>query len=223
MSRNSPQEARTSAGKTERPRERLVAAAGDLFWRLGIRGVGVEAVAEAAHTNKMTLYRHFASKDALVAEWLRRLTEADFAGWARLEALHPGDPAAQLLAWIDVVEHWLATSGARGCPYANSLAELPDPAHPARQVIKAHKTRQRRHFADLLRRIEPASADVLADELFFLVEGARASAHGIGMADVPKQFGRVARALVGRAVSGTGNKAAAGRRRRPPPPSSGNA
>jgi AcrR family transcriptional regulator len=200
--------AEANAKKGERPRERLIAAAGDLFWRLGIRGVGVEAVAEAANTNKMTLYRHFASKDDLVAEWLLRLTNEDFAGWARLEEAHPEDPAAQLLAWIDFVEHWLATSGERGCPYANSLAELPDPAHPARQVIKAHKTRQRQRFADLLGRIDPSGADALADELFFLVEGARASAHGIGMDDVPEQFGRIARALVGRAIAGSRCKAA---------------
>ena len=48
-------------------------AASDLFYRLGIRAVGVEAIAEAAGTNKMTLYRHFSSKDELVAEYLRGL------------------------------------------------------------------------------------------------------------------------------------------------------
>ena len=53
------------------PRERIIAAAADLFHKQGIRGVGVEAIAEAAGTNKMTLYRHFASKDELIAEWAR--------------------------------------------------------------------------------------------------------------------------------------------------------
>ena len=55
------------------PRERILAAASDLFYRLGVRAVGVEAIAAAAGTNKMTLYRHFPSKDALVAEYLRCL------------------------------------------------------------------------------------------------------------------------------------------------------
>ncbi len=45
------------------PRDRILAAAADLFYRHGIRAVGVEAIAEAARTNKMTLYRHFPSKD----------------------------------------------------------------------------------------------------------------------------------------------------------------
>ena len=57
------------------PRERILAAASDLFYRLGIRAVGVEAIAEAAGTNKMTLYRHFDSKDELVAEYLRCLAD----------------------------------------------------------------------------------------------------------------------------------------------------
>ena len=63
-------EKKASIGKDERipPRERILTVAADLFYRHGIRAVGVEAIAEAAGTNKMTLYRQFASKDLLVAE-----------------------------------------------------------------------------------------------------------------------------------------------------------
>ena len=55
------------------PRQRILAAATELFYQHGIRAVGVEAIAEAAETNKMTLYRHFSSKDELVAEYMREL------------------------------------------------------------------------------------------------------------------------------------------------------
>ena len=70
-------EKRISTDKTERisPRERILAAASELFYRHGIRAVGVETVAEVAQTNKMTLYRHFSSKDELVAGYLQRLAE----------------------------------------------------------------------------------------------------------------------------------------------------
>src|SRR6201987_873046 len=78
------------------PRERIVAAACDLFYRHGIRAVGVEAIAEAAGTNKMTLYRHFSSKDELVAECLRRVASQADALWESLAAEHPGDARAQL-------------------------------------------------------------------------------------------------------------------------------
>ncbi len=62
-----------STEKAERipPRARILAVARELFYRDGIRAVGVDAIAEAAGTNKMTLYRHFASKDELVADYLR--------------------------------------------------------------------------------------------------------------------------------------------------------
>ena len=65
------------------PRSRILAVAGELFYRHGIRAVGVEAIAEAAGTNKMTLYRHFASKDELVAEYLRESAKAADECWAR--------------------------------------------------------------------------------------------------------------------------------------------
>src|SRR6516162_11223064 len=91
-----------TTGKTEGipPRDRILAVAADLFYRHGIRAVGVEAIAEAAGTNKMTLYRQFASKDELVAEYLRHLAEKAGAAWDRRAALHPGDPCAQLRGWL---------------------------------------------------------------------------------------------------------------------------
>src|SRR5205809_4808002 len=82
------------------PRERILQVASDLFYRHGIRAVGVEAIAEAAGTNKMTLYRHFLSKDQLVSEYLRGLAKVAGGLWDRLEAAHPGDPRAQLHAWL---------------------------------------------------------------------------------------------------------------------------
>src|SRR3954463_6645031 len=86
------------------PRERILAASGDLFYRLGIRAVGVEAIAEAAGTNKMTLYRHFTSKDELVAEYLRRLAAKAGKFWDELAAGHPGDPRAQLRVWLAAMQ-----------------------------------------------------------------------------------------------------------------------
>src|SRR3954463_9175239 len=103
-----------------RPRERLLAVAADLFYRHGIRAVGVEAVADAAGTNKMTLYRHFASKDQLVAEYLRSLS-ADADGlWAQRAAQFPGDARAQLAAWVKTMSEHVSNREERGCPLANA-------------------------------------------------------------------------------------------------------
>src|SRR5436305_10867155 len=84
------------------PRDRILAAASELFYRHGIRAVGVEAIAEAAGTNKMTLYRHFSSKDELVAEYLRALAGEAGGFWDALARAHPGHPRAQLTAWLSI-------------------------------------------------------------------------------------------------------------------------
>src|SRR5829696_9248699 len=121
------------------PRERIIAVARDLFYRHGIRAVGVEAIAEAASTNKMTLYRHFASKDQLVAEYLRCLaTDADSL-WAKLESEYPGGPREQLGAWVKTMAKHVSNRDERGCPLANAAVELPEKQHPARQVIEDFK------------------------------------------------------------------------------------
>src|SRR5262252_199001 len=125
------------------PRERILSVAADLFYRHGIRAIGVEAIAEAAGTNKMTLYRHFASKDELVAEYLRRLAERASASWDELAAQHPGDPRAQLRAWLKEMASHVESGDERGCPLANAAVELPEKDHPARRVIETFKNAQR--------------------------------------------------------------------------------
>src|SRR3981081_4939579 len=79
-----------------RPRERLLLAARDLFHRHGIRGVGVETIAEAAGTNKMTLYRHFDSKDDLIVAYLQSVALEVDEMWRGFESDHPRDMQAPL-------------------------------------------------------------------------------------------------------------------------------
>src|SRR3981189_135675 len=87
-----------------RPRERILLAAKDLFHRRGIRGVGVETIAEAAGTNKMTLYRHFDSKDDLIVAYLQSVALEVDEMWRDFERDHPGDMQAQLKAWLGFAE-----------------------------------------------------------------------------------------------------------------------
>src|SRR5215470_16424929 len=82
------------------PRERILRIAGELFYERGVRAVGVDEIAEAAGTNKMTLYRHFASKDLLVAEYLRHAARKADAELDALAAAHPSNPRAELTAWL---------------------------------------------------------------------------------------------------------------------------
>src|SRR3977135_4741709 len=112
-------EARSDA---RRPRERILLAARDLFHRHGIRGVGVETIAEAAGTNKMTLYRHFDSKDDLIVAYLRGVALEVDEMWRDFERDHPRDMQAQLKAWLGCAGGG-GGSGARGRGLAHAPTE----------------------------------------------------------------------------------------------------
>ncbi len=162
------------------PRERILQAARELFYREGIRAVSVDAVAAAAGTNKMTLYRHFASKDELVAACLAEVAGHADKIWDAVRAEHPRDAQAQLRAVLRHVSRFADEFSARGCPLANAAIELAEPGHPARKVIEAHKLRSRERLLKLCRESGYARPERIADELFLLIEGARVSLQSVG-------------------------------------------
>src|SRR5262245_26116281 len=162
------------------PRERILQAARELFYRDGINAVGVDAIASAAGTNKMTLYRHFQSKDELIAAYLKDLGAEGEAVWEEARAAHPGDPQAQLRYLMKRVSQFAAESTGRGCALANAAVELAERKHPARKVVEAHKRRQCERLIALCREAGYAEPERVAEELFLLVEGARVSLQSVG-------------------------------------------
>src|SRR5438270_5155817 len=179
------------------PRERILAAARELFYRRGIHAVGVDAIAEAAGTNKMTLYRHFASKDALVAACLSELTQEFEIAWDAIAAAHAGDPKGQLLAWLRHICDFKEYEAERGCALANAAVELPDKDHPARRVIREYKTTLRDRLIRLCRDAKLTDPERLADEVFLLCEGARITAQSVGSEGPSSQRAGMLEAMVG--------------------------
>src|SRR5258708_31254376 len=114
---------------TSRPRERILSAARELFHRHGIRGVGVDTIAEVAGTNKMTLYRHFYSKDDLIVAYLRGVAADADTMWQEIERENPGDMPAQLRAWLVRAEACI-TPDDRGFAPANAADELTQDGQP---------------------------------------------------------------------------------------------
>jgi AcrR family transcriptional regulator len=164
------------AGKS---RDRIFDCAQDLFHRRGIRGVGVEAIAEAAGTSKMALYRHFDSKDELILEYLNYKGRKSDEIWAEIEAQNPGDPAGQLYGFVDKAAIFIA-GDERGCDLANAAIELTEVGHPGLRVIEEFKMRQRERLANLCNAAGASQPDLLADTLFLLIEGARVSRRSVG-------------------------------------------
>lgn len=177
MNTTLPNEIR-NAGSTELasrpPRERILLVARDLFYRHGLHPVSVEAIAESALTNKMTLYRHFKSKDDLIVAYVNQLANEGDTVWERIAAESPGDPQKRLDAWVDHIEDVLTNKYERGCPLANAAVEL-DAEHPARAVIEAYKRRKREGLVELFKAARYREPELLADEVFLLFEGARIS------------------------------------------------
>jgi AcrR family transcriptional regulator len=170
--------------------------AAELFYRHGIRAIGVDAIAEAAGTNKMTLYRHFASKDELVAACLRQVAQQGDERWNRFAAVHPGLPLAQIRAWLSEMADHVADTNHRGCALANAAIELPDKTHPARRVIEEYKVAQRNRLAGLCRSAGLADPEMLADELYLLLEGARVTAQSVGTDGLGARLLRMGEALI---------------------------
>jgi AcrR family transcriptional regulator len=193
------------------PRQRILEAADDLFRRVGIRGVGVEALAEAAGTNKMTLYRHFASKDELVAEWVRGIVEKKEAEWDVIAAEHPGDPQAQLVDWSRRVAKKFAEMEERGSTLGNALAELPEADHPARRVIDEHRVREHERVRAVCREAGFPEPELAADQFYMMIEGAKACVQCIGLKRVGEHLMRSVDALIA-ARSGQSDASAAARR-----------
>jgi AcrR family transcriptional regulator len=182
MQRRQPAAAKTqgSAGEDRPARERLLAVAGELFYRQGIRSVGVDEIIAAADVAKMSLYRSFASKDALIAAYLRERDESYWRHWDAVIEHHPEGPRAQLLALFRSLARRAARPEWRGCPFTNAATEFPEPEHPARRVAEAHKRELRRRLRGLARATGADDAAALADQLVLLFEGVYASVQTFG-------------------------------------------
>ena len=153
------------------PRQRLLDAAADLFYRQGIGAVGVDLVSKAAGVSKRTLYQQFGSKDRLIAESLDAHGAAILGLY--IPAEDPGAPARQqILAVFDALSRWTASETFRGCPFVNTATELADPGHPARPIARDYKLRLRDYFARQAERGQAADPQRLADELIVVFDGA---------------------------------------------------
>ena len=178
------------------PRTRIITAACDLFYHHGIHAVSMDAIAEAASTNKMTVYRHFPSKDVLVAEYLRQLAVEADAHWDEIAKACAGDPQLEIRTWLAQVAECVTSDGERGCALANAAVELPEKGHPARAVIEEFKKGHRLRMVKLFGDARLRDPEGLADEVFLLIEGARMNMQSLGADGPASRLVRMIEALI---------------------------
>lgn len=156
------------------PRDRLLDAAAELFYRDGV-SIGVEALCRAAGVSKRSMYQLFDSKDEMLAASLERqlpryeaqLTPAD-------EGARP--PRERVLRVFELLEKAALDADYHGCPYLAALVELKDPEHPASMVARTVKERLKVFFRTQAERGGARDPELLARQLLLVFDGASARA-----------------------------------------------
>ena len=192
MSKRTPNEVLSGPyAPAPRAAERIFDTARELFYREGIRAVGVDEIVTKAGVTKPSLYRSYKSKDELIAAVLREV-EAGF--WERFEAaetLHPSDPKAQMVAYFQGLADRSDGDDYRGCNLSNAVVEYPDRQHAGRMVSQVHKQHLRERLQAKAAEMGATDPKALGDAMMLLVEGVFTSSQMFDGDDKP------AKAVVG--------------------------
>lgn len=175
---------------------RVLETASRLFYAHGVRAVGVEWIVSESGVAKTSLYRHFETKDDLVAAFLEREDAQFWRQWD--EALRPaaGDPRRELEALLDWIGLRVSRDGYRGCPQINVAAEFSDSEHPARRIRKRHKAHMLERLERLVARTGAERADEVALQLALLFDGAFTSDGRLNRANAGRVLRSAADALL---------------------------
>jgi AcrR family transcriptional regulator len=153
-------------------RERILDTAYDLFSRHGIRAVGVDRIIATSGVAKMSLYRHFRSKEALVLAFLQEREKRWTMEWLHAEASRRADDGAgRMLAIFDVFDEWFRQPDFEGCSFINVLLEFGEVGHPIRQATTGHLATIRglvREFAEQAGVTDP---EAVASKWHILMKG----------------------------------------------------
>jgi AcrR family transcriptional regulator len=179
-----PARGRTRPKTSSAARERLLDVAGSLFHRYGFQAVGIDRILAEAGVAKMTLYRHFASKDELIAAYLDR-ADAQFWTWAEGAMAGARTSEARLIALFDALGRLAASPTCLGCVFQGAAMAFPDLGHPGHRRALVHKLGVRDRLATLAREARLRSPDRLAAQLMLLMDGAWVAARMFGPRDSP--------------------------------------
>lgn len=186
----------TQVRKT-RSEEKILAAAAELFYANGLRGVGIEQVIAASGVAKSTLYVHFRTKEELVAAYLRRTDDSWMAQLQAAAARAGDDPREQLVGLFDALTDAFDRHGFFGCPFVSAAVEA-DLDSEARAITVRHAQRRHAWLIELGERAgaDAAAAESLARHLGLLIDGALASGRLLQDRSVVDEAKAAARLLV---------------------------
>ena len=179
-----------------RAADKIRQTARELFYRDGIRAVGVDEIVARAGVTKPSLYRTYRSKDELTVAVLLESTETFWGYFDEAILAHPGDPRAQLLAFFAALAERTVQNDYRGCPLSNAAVEYPQKGHIARAAAQDHKGEVRQRLRDKARELGVANPEALGDALLLLLEGAYLTTQLFDTGRPSAEVGRAAEALI---------------------------
>jgi AcrR family transcriptional regulator len=161
------------------PREKLFQAAARLFYQHGYRASGVDTIASESGIGKMTLYRHFPSKDDLIVAFL---LDSNKKFWEYFEQSTKNAPTAseKLRSFFTTLQDYTLNPACYGCPFINIATEYPEVDYAGHKVAIEHKQSVRTRFNQLAEEAGAHQPKVLADALLLLMDGAYTAARMFG-------------------------------------------
>ena len=176
-------------------RQQLLDTAAELFYRDSCRAVGVDTLSAESGVGKMTLYRHFATKEELIVAYLER-SNALFWEWFDESTAAAKKPEDKIIAFFHAVETWTQEPACHGCPFLNAVVDFPDFDHPGHQVALANRQAVRARFRELATQAKLSHPDRLADHLLLLMDGAFMAARLYGPQNPGAQVSEAVRRLL---------------------------
>jgi AcrR family transcriptional regulator len=192
--------------------EKVLSTASRLFYANGVRAVGMEWIVAESGVAKTSLYRHFQTKDDLVAAFLEREDREFWQQWDGVVAAASAGPEAELMSLLEWIGKRVSRDGYRGCPQINVAAEFADPEHAARRIRRRHKLEMFERLTDIVGRIGVWRPDDTAVQLALLIDGAFTSDGRLSKANAVRILQNGARALLGGLSSRKGRSRTAGHR-----------
>jgi len=175
---------------------RVLETASRLFYAHGVRAVGIESIVTESGVAKTSLYRHFHTKDDLVAAFLEREDHEFWTQWDDVIRTAAGDPMRELLALLDWIGQRVSRKAYRGCPQINVAAEFSDAEHPARKIRKRHKAEMFDRLETIAGRIGARHPADVAHQLALLIDGAFTSDGRLSRIGASRILQSAARALL---------------------------
>jgi AcrR family transcriptional regulator len=182
-------------------REHLLDTAIELFYRHGCHTTGIDKVLAEAGVAKMTLYKHFKSKEDLVLAAAQRFHERGRREFESAVAERAYTPRERLLAIFEVLEEWIGKQGFHGCPSINLAVQYPDLEHPIHQAAAEHKRLRIAYVTELAAATGAPAPRVLAEQLVLLIEGATVMAQVTGEMALLRRARETAELLVEHALA----------------------